>query len=234
MYSNWAHLYDDIYDTFKDYAAEAARIKELISERLPAARTLLDVACGTGKHLEALSPHYDGEGVDSEPQMLGVAKKRLPDVPLHHGDMRTFDLGRRFDVITCLFSAIGHLKSSGELNHAIDNMERHLNSPGLLIVEPWISPEDWNDDNPINATFVDKPDLKLVRMIHSQRRGRITRMETHFLVGKDRRIEHFDSEIEAFLFTDDEYTKAFERAGLKVEHDPEGLMGRGLFLGLKS
>ena len=29
-----------------------------------------------------------------------------------------------------------------------------------------------------------------------------------------------------------EYRRAFERAGLAVEHDPEGLIGRGLFIGL--
>jgi hypothetical protein len=30
--------------------------------------------------------------------MLEVARRTLPDVPLHHTDMREFELGRTFDV----------------------------------------------------------------------------------------------------------------------------------------
>jgi len=33
------------------------------------------------------------------------------------------------------------------------------------------------------------------------------------------------------LFSAAESRRAFERAGLEVEHDPEGLIGRGLFIG---
>jgi ubiquinone/menaquinone biosynthesis C-methylase UbiE len=63
VFSRTAHLYDAIY-AFKDYAAEAARLHELIEERVPGPRTLLDIACGTGKHLAELRAWYEVEGVD--------------------------------------------------------------------------------------------------------------------------------------------------------------------------
>ena len=53
MFTDSAHIYDAVY-SFKDYGAESARIHTLIEERSPGASTLLDVACGTGKHLEQL------------------------------------------------------------------------------------------------------------------------------------------------------------------------------------
>ena len=50
MFTNSARFYDAVY-SFKDYEAESQRLQALIEERSPGAATLLDVACGTGKHL---------------------------------------------------------------------------------------------------------------------------------------------------------------------------------------
>jgi hypothetical protein len=43
--------------------------------------------------------------------MLRLAATRLPAVPLHLGDMRDLNLGERFDVVTCLGSAIAWMKT---------------------------------------------------------------------------------------------------------------------------
>jgi len=47
VYDDIAPFYDSIYG-FKDYAGEARRIRQLIDEYKPGARTLLDVGCGNG------------------------------------------------------------------------------------------------------------------------------------------------------------------------------------------
>ena len=79
---------------------EAERLERIISCRVPHASSLLDVGCGTGRHLEYLRSHYEVAGVDISEQLLAQARKRLPGVPLYLGDLRSFDLGRRFDVVT--------------------------------------------------------------------------------------------------------------------------------------
>ena len=43
-----AELYDAIYH-FKNYQRESERLRNLIDRLVPGARTLLDVACGTGR-----------------------------------------------------------------------------------------------------------------------------------------------------------------------------------------
>ena len=82
MFRQTAHVYDLIYEaTGKDYAAEAAVVDALIQERAPRARTLLDVACGTGGHLRHLQGSYTVMGVDIDPSMLREARRRLPATP---------------------------------------------------------------------------------------------------------------------------------------------------------
>ncbi len=117
MFAESAEMYDLFYE-WKDYPAEVARLDALIRQRHSSARTLLDVACGTGRHLELLANRYAVEGLDIEPRLLEVARRRLPGVPLHLADMRSFDLGRSFDVVTCLFSSIGYVRSIRGLQRA--------------------------------------------------------------------------------------------------------------------
>jgi SAM-dependent methyltransferase len=229
MFTRSARFYDAIY-SFKDYAAEAARVDALIKERNPGARKLLDVACGTGKHLEHLRGRYDAEGLDLDPELLAIARERLPEIPLHEGDMRTFDLGRRFDAVICLFSSIGYARTVEDLNRAVAAMAVHLEPGGVLLIEPWITPDAWEDDH-LGAVFVDKPDLKIARVNLSERDGRLSRFVFHYLVLTSEGVERFEEPHELGLFARGEYAAAFSATGLEVEHDPEGLMGRGLYIG---
>jgi trans-aconitate methyltransferase len=126
----------------KDYAGEAEQIHEIVQRLVPGAASLLDVACGTGRHLEQLRRWYEVEGLDLDPAMLRHARSRVPEVTLHEGDMRDFALGREFDAVTCLFSAIALVQTVEGLAQAVATMASHLRLGGVLIVEPWDSPEE--------------------------------------------------------------------------------------------
>lgn len=231
MFSRSARLYDAIY-SFKDYPAEAASMHGLVQARKPGASTLLDVACGTGAHLAELRRWYRCEGLDLDPDLLEVAHERLPDVELHEGDMRDFDLGRRFDAVTCLFSSIGYVRDTDELAEAIASMARHLEPGGVLIVEPWLSPDRIQVPH-VGAVFVDEPDLKIARINSVEVEGNRSIVELHYLVGRPDDVRHFTELHELTLFEDEEMLEAFRAAGLEVEHDQDGgPMGRGLYLGV--
>lgn len=231
MFSSSAHLYDAIY-SWKDYAAEVHRITDLIEELHPEAKTLLDVACGTGKHLELLREHYEVEGLDLDPNLLRAAAERNPGVELHEGDMTSFDLGKTFDVVTCLFSSIAYVETIENLRRATGSLAEHLVPGGLLIVEPFFPPSEFRPGDPW-ALFVDEPDLKIARMDLPAVEGRVGLLRFHYLVATSDGIDHFEEEHRVGLFTHEDHLEAFERAGLKVSHDPEGLMGRGLYVATK-
>jgi len=232
MFSKSAQIYDAVYSA-KDYAGEAQRLKAFIAEhKRSAGSTLLDVACGTGGHVPYLRDEYAYEGLDLDPQMLAIARERNPGIAFHQGDMCSFDLGRQFDVVTCLFSSIGYAGVVEKLEQAIATMAHHLLPGGVLLVGPFFPPEAWHVGQP-HAIFVDQPNLKIVRMNVSGRRDDIALLDFHYLVATPEGIEHFTEHHELGLFTDAEYRHAFTSAGLDVTHDAEGLIGRGLYIGTR-
>jgi hypothetical protein len=62
--------------------------------------------------------------------------------------MMDFDLGGTYYVVTCLFSAIGILRTFERLERAITCMVRHVRPGGALIIEPWFTPEQWRPARP--------------------------------------------------------------------------------------
>ncbi len=233
MFDETAELYDLFY-AWKDYDAEAARLSEEIARRAPHARTPLDVACGTGAHLERLRIRYTVEGLDLDPRLLAVARERLStEVPLHEGDMRDFDLGRGFDVVTCLFSSIGYVPHHQGLQSAVTTMARHVRPNGLLLVEPWFSPETWDEDHLPRPMVIEGDGFNAVRTNATRMAGGRTVMDFHYLITRPDRVEHRQEHHDLGLFTFDEYRSAFEQADIRAHHDADGLMGRGLWIGQK-
>jgi SAM-dependent methyltransferase len=218
----------------KDYAREAERIHEILQQRVPGAASLLDVACGTGRHLEHLRRWYEVEGLDLDPAMLERARSRLPEVPLYEGDMRDFVLGREFDAVTCLFSAIALVQTVDGLRQAVATMGSHLSSGGVLIVEPWDSPDEHPADGKPWVEVVEEPGRIAVVMETSKLAGSVWNEDSHYLVWTPEAIEHVHERGETGAFTRDDHLAAFRAAGLDVEHDPVGLIGRGLYIGVRA
>ena len=234
MFSKSAQYYDEIYASIdKDYATEVRKAHQLIQKyKKTKGKNLLDVACGTGLHASLLSKYYQVEGLDLDAKMLVVAKKKHPKIRFHQGDTTDFDLGRQFDMIVCLFSSIGYVRTKSRLQKAIKTMSGHLLRGGVLLIEPWFTPEQWHPGRAF-MTQVNKPDLKIVRMSYSGQRGKISTLEFQYLIGTSKGIEHSLEIHELGLFTHQEYMDAFKATGLIVTHDAEGLDGRGLYIGLK-
>ena len=231
MYSRWARYYDALY-AFKDYGADAARLAAMIHRFHPQARTLLDVACGTGQHLRHLSERFTVEGVDANAEFLEVVRQKIPGIGTHVAKMEELELGKRYDVVSCLFSSIGFVRTLDALRRTMDNFVRHLEPGGLVVIEPWFSRENFWAGR-INALFVDQPELKIAMMYTTAVEDGLSVLANQILVGTPEGMETLHEDHVLGLFSPDEYRAAMTGAGLEVvcslEMQPD--WQRGLHIG---
>lgn len=229
-YARSAAFYDLIYGG-KPYEEEAERVHGLIQAHLRSGgNALLDVGCGSGNHLAYLLRHYRCDGVDLDAGLLAIARERYPDSAFHQGDMADFGLGRRYDGLVCLFSAIGYAKTVERLGETMRTFARHLLPGGVAVVEPWLAPDVYIPGY-VHTDTPETPELKVARMVHSGMRGELCLLTFSYLIGRADGIEHFEEHHELGLFTREQMLDAFRGAGLEVvEHDPHGLTGRGLYV----
>ncbi|MGA9840026.1 MAG: class I SAM-dependent methyltransferase [Thermoplasmata archaeon] len=231
-YALTARIYDAIYD-WKDYEGDARRIHQLVATYGPPhPRTLLDVACGTGSHLVYLSRSFESTGLDLNPRMLRIARRKLPQVTFVNGRMEEFRLGRKFDVITCLFSAVAYVRNEGALRRTLRTFADHLNPGGIAIVEPFIEPSKYRV-GAIHAQVYGPPDLPVARMNLSERRGDRSIMVMHHLVGTPNGVRHWVERHDLGLFSAATYLAAFRAAGFRARYLSKGFMKeRGLVIGV--
>jgi SAM-dependent methyltransferase len=131
-YERFARFYDAAMD---DPAPRAARVLDFIDRHLPQATTLLELGCGTGSILAHLTTIRSLTGLDRSPEMLALARRKVPRARLIEGDMSSFSLGQRFDVVICVFDSLNHLVTFDAWESTFAAVYDHLNEEGLFILD---------------------------------------------------------------------------------------------------
>jgi len=235
-------FYDPFYpdNGFKD---EVDRIKTIVEVcKKSVGKRLLDVACGTGRHLSYLRYDFQCTGLDLNNSMLKVAAQRLPGVSLILGDLRTFDLGESFDVITCLGGGIAYAQTDEELDTTMSNLYRHTTLGGIVVVDPWNTIESFVDGEEKMKTWDGREEhdprlqnLKVARanVVHLENAFSVT--EYHYLVAtRGGSVKHIAETHRLRLFTRQAIAGSLTRAGFTPIRLSSGLgPSRELFLGLR-
>ena len=234
MYKEFSEIYDFIY-SFIDYKKACKKLLKLIKKykRSPGMK-LLDVACGTGTHLFYLQDNFICTGLDLNADMLEIAKKKVENATFIQADMVTMNLNEKFDVITCLFSSIGYTKTYENLRKTISNFSTHLNSGGLVVIEPWLEKSIYHEGH-ISMTTYDGEDIKIARLNTTGLKDGLSTMEMHYLMlkkGED--VKYFKDYHELGLFEIEKTIDTMKDTNLEVISFKKGLIvDRGLILGIK-
>jgi glycine/sarcosine N-methyltransferase len=139
FYDRLARLYDMMNDWPARLGFEGPFIRRLLDEHQ--ARSVLDVACGTGQHTLALSEWgYTVTGVDASPEMIRQAQAHAATrdraIPFHvarFAELPTL-FSSQFDAVLCLGNSLPHVTSDAELEVSLRGMLDVLRPKGLLLL----------------------------------------------------------------------------------------------------
>ena len=131
-YKDLAKIYD-LVNLRKNYQSETFFLKKIFEKYH--VKTVLDVGCGTGTHINLLEKAgYECAGIDINQEMLEVAKHKIKG-KLTCSDMTQFDLGKKYDAVICMFAAFNHLLSLEQANNALQSFKKHLKPNSILLLD---------------------------------------------------------------------------------------------------
>ncbi len=105
--------------------------------KLPANASILDLACGKGRHSILLhSLGHDVTGVDLSQQSIDCAKAFEADgLCFETGDMRHFELNKKFDCILNLFTSFGYFAQIEDNVRVLERVNAHLKPNALFVLD---------------------------------------------------------------------------------------------------
>ena len=133
----------ELYDYVVPYR-ERADVDFFVQAARESGGPVLEVGCGTGRVLiPTARAGITISGLDLSPHMLAVCRERLKAeaeevqsrVRLMQGDMRHFELGQTFQLVTLPFRPFQHLTTVEQQLACLGCLRRHLAEDGKLILD---------------------------------------------------------------------------------------------------
>lgn len=136
VFGNAYSVYYNLLYKDKNYSEEVDYVTSLIQLPSGTSPSLLDIGCGTGKHLKIFKEKgFRVSGVDLSEGMIQEAKKLLDnDTSLQVSSSCDFCFNKTFDVITSLFHVVSYLNSNSDIEKTFCNITKHLNRGGSLFL----------------------------------------------------------------------------------------------------
>jgi SAM-dependent methyltransferase len=140
IYDDIVARHEEIYDRLApEYDARVSRLAEVthnsvadLAEYLPYGASVLDVGCGAGGVMEALSSFgFLPSGIDISSKMVEVARRRNADAPVFIGDFLTTELGRYDGLVAFAFI---HLFPKDVAATVLDRMHDVLFPGGVMLI----------------------------------------------------------------------------------------------------
>lgn len=176
QFKKYAKFYNLLYQD-KDYAGESAYVHSLIQEfakKEAAECKVLDIACGTGRHIIELSKYgYKMDGSDIATSMIEEAKvlarnSRLEANLYNYSFQESNQINNKYDVVISMFSAINYLTTFEDHNKSLSNIYNLLEEEGFFIFDFWNGTAVVRDYSPVRVLRKKNNDTEIIRISETE------------------------------------------------------------------
>lgn len=159
----------DLYDYVAPYASRGD-VEFFVEEARRTNGPVLEVGCGTGRVLiPTARAGVHVTGLDASAAMLDVLRGKLRAehddvrslVRLQAGDMRSFDLGESFALVTIPFRPFQHLITVDDQLACLTSIHRHLHAGGRVILDLFNPSIDYLANRQTGETLPEGPPVRL-------------------------------------------------------------------------
>jgi SAM-dependent methyltransferase len=170
---DYASAYDSMYAD-KDYERECDLVEQAFARFADGpVESVLDLGAGTGNHALPLARRgYDVAAVDLSEAMVRIATEKATEagaqVDFRQGDLRTVQLGRRFDAVLLMFAVLGYQRTNEDVRAALDNARGHLRPGGVLVLDLWYGPGVLSDPPENRRRVISTPEGALTRTVSAE------------------------------------------------------------------
>jgi SAM-dependent methyltransferase len=134
MYKKFAGYYDDLmWSSYIDKYLDLINI--FINEKNIVNKKILDLWCGTGNFLKKLSSENTTYGIDLSKENISIALKKDKKSIYEVWDITDFKIDAKFDIITCCFDTVNHLKTRLLWKKLFEWVSGHLDKWGVFIFD---------------------------------------------------------------------------------------------------
>ncbi len=215
-YNIFARYYDLLTENV-DYDAGFNFISGFLNEI--GAKTVIDLACGTGKMSEKLINNgYSLTCIDASDEMLSLAENRLFNAGgkyvLINAKMQDFALCEPQDACICCLDSINHLTDKKDVLKAFENVYASLNNFGVFIFDVNTVYKHKTALN--NQTYVfDEDDFYLVWDNEVLGNERVRIILDFFIENENGLYERYSEEFEERAYSEELLTEMLEKAGFR-------------------
>jgi SAM-dependent methyltransferase len=226
----------DLYDHIPPYQ-DRPDVSFFVESARETGGPVLEVGCGTGRVLiPTARTGIDIVGLDLSPSMLEVCRERLSQdtaevqtrTQLVEADMRDFDLGETFRLVTIPFRSFQHLTTGEDQLSCLGCIHRHLKEDGRLIFDIFNPSLEALTSDDVGEEIREEPDfitpdgrrvVRFHRIVSRDRFNQINYVELIYVVthpdGREERLVHAFPMRYLFRF---EAEHLLVRSGFEVEH----------------
>ena len=159
----------EFYDYVVPYATRGD-VEFYVDEALTADGPVLELGSGTGRVLIPIArAGVTIDGLDGSAAMLDRCRAKLAAesqevrsrVALHEGDMRRFELGKQFALVTIPFRPFQHLLAVGDQLDCLRSIHAHLRDGGRLILDLFNPSLDMLVNRPLGVEMPEGPPFQM-------------------------------------------------------------------------